>query len=72
MQVPVPEESEGGMASGSSAGAQGWFGGPDPDNPGVAVQGYERFPISPDKRSPARLAPEEQYLGAKVEQEEGV
>ena len=38
-QVPLPEESEGGMASGSSAGAQGWLGGPDPDNPGVQLRG---------------------------------
>ena len=60
------------MASGSSTGTQGWLGGPDPDNPGRAAQGYERFPISPDKRFPALLTPEEQYLGVKQEQEEGV
>ena len=72
VQVPVPEESVGGMASGSSTGAQGWLGGPDPDNPKTAAQQYEKPPISPNKRSPAPLMPEEQYLGAKVEQEEKV
>ena len=72
VQVPIPEEPEGGVASGSSAGAQGWLGGPDPDNPGGAAQGYEKLPMSPDKRPPAPLTPEEQYLGAKQEQEEGV
>ena len=49
-KVPVPEESEGGMASGSSAGAQGWLGGPNLDIPGGS-SGVREITISPDKRS---------------------
>ena len=71
-QVPVPEESEGGVASGGSAGSLGWLGRPDPGSPGGAAQEYERFPMSPDKRHPGPATPEEQYLGVKQEQEEGV
>ena len=70
--VQVPEELEGSVASGSSAGALGWLGGPDPENSGGAAQGYERFPVSPDRRFPGPPTPEEQYLGVKQEQEEGV
>ena len=69
--VPAPEEPEGDIVPEGGIGAQEWFGGPDPGSSGGAAQGYERLPLSPDKRSPASLALEEMYKGVKVEQGRG-
>ena len=50
--APVPEEPEGDIAPEGGIGAQEWLGGPDPGSPGSVAQGYERLPLSPDKRPP--------------------
>ena len=69
VQVPVPEEAEGDLLAGDSAGAAEWLGGLDPEDPGRVAQGYPRLPLSLGSRF---LAPTpEAERGTKAEPEEG-
>ena len=68
-QVPVPEEAEGDLLAGDSAGAAVWLGGLDPEDPGGVAQGYQA-PALPGLPPPAPITPEAER-GIKAEPEEG-